>query len=94
MPTLSEHPAVRDHGSGVYSSDLADFTRALAEAAASRMEGIGDAQYGQDEYGLQKFETRDIDQYVNELLEELADVMSYLSIITIKILALRQKAGI
>lgn len=92
MPTLSEHPAVRDHGSGVYSSDLADFTRALAEAAASRIEGVGDEQYNTGE--LQKFETRDIDQYVNELLEELADVMSYLSIITIKILALRQKAGI
>jgi hypothetical protein len=90
MPTLNEHPAVVNHGSGVYSSDLADFVRALAEASATRIEGVGDEQYNTGE--LQKFEVNSVDQYVNELLEELADVMSYLAIITLKILAFRQKA--
>ncbi len=91
MPALNEHPAVVDHGTGVYSSDLADFVRALSEAAASRIEGVGDEQYNTGE--LQKFEVESIDQYLNELLEEVADIMSYLSIITIKILAFRRKAA-
>ena len=90
MAALTEHPAVVNHGSGVYSSDLADFTRALAEAAALRMEGVGDEQYGGE---VQKFETESIGKYVDELLEEIADIFAYVSIIAIKALALRDKVS-
>lgn len=94
MPTLDQHPAVTDHGSGVYSSDLADFVRALGEAAASRIEGIGNEQYSDGEGKPQKFETMSVDHMYNELLDELADVFAYLSMITIKILNTRKHGSI
>ena len=89
MASLADHKAVIDHGKGVYSEDLADFTRALADIAAQRISTVGDEQYN-DAIELQKFEKSDIDQYINELVEEVADIFAYASIITLKAIALKR----
>lgn len=92
MSFLVDHTAVIDHGKGVYSEDLADFTRQLAEVAAQRIATVGDEQYN-DAIELQKFEVSSIDQYVNELVEEVADIFAYASIITLKAIALKRTIG-
>lgn len=89
MASLSDHTAVIQHGSGVYSEDLADFTRKLADIAATRIATVGDEQYN-DAIELQKFEREPIDQYVNELVEEVADIFAYASIIVLKAIALKR----
>ena len=91
MSSLADHTAVIRHGAGVYSEDLADFTRQLADIAASRIEGVGAEQYATGE--LQKFETEPLDQYINELVEEVADIFAYASIITLKAIALKRTIG-
>ena len=90
MTSLADHRAVIDHGKGVYSEDLADFTRQLAEVAAERISTVGDEQYN-DAIELQKFEVNSIDQYINELVEEVADIFAYASIITLKAIALKRQ---
>lgn len=92
MSSLNDDAAVISYGSGVSSSDLAAFTRSIADAAARRIEGVGDEQYGQGE--LQKFETATVDHYVDELIDEVADIQAYLAIIVLKVLALRRRNGL
>lgn len=90
MASLADHTAVIQHGAGVYSEDLADFTRQLADIAATRIATVGDEQYN-DAIELQKFETASIDQYINELVEEVADIFAYAAIIVLKTIALKKQ---
>ncbi len=83
---LANHAAIRHHGSGVASSELADFIMSVARMAASRVEGIGDEQYGGM---IQKFELMSSEEIFQSLLEEVADIFSYASFLAIKAGALR-----
>ena len=86
---LSEHVAVRNHGRGVGSENLANFVEAFADQAKARILGTGNLQYNLDETGLQRFEELSGEQLADELLDELLDVVNYCSMIAIKVLALR-----
>ena len=85
---LARHPAVRQHGQGVPTTELAQFIQLLTDAAKDRVAGVGDEQYGGEV--LQKFERASIDDYVGELLEEVYDIQAYLAIIALKVIALRE----
>jgi hypothetical protein len=83
---LANHPAILAHGSGVNSSDLSDFIMSIARMSASRVQGIGNEQYGGE---IQKFETMSSEEIFQGLLEEVADIFAYASFLAIKAGALR-----
>lgn len=83
---LSGHPAIRQHGSGVDPSSLADFIMSVARMSAARVEGIGAEQYGGE---IQKFEEMSGEEIFEALLEEVADIFAYASFLAIKAGALR-----
>lgn len=83
---LIGHPAVRKHGQGVSSGELANFTECLASMAQSRVMGTGREQYAIGPG--QEFEVRTPYQMAEYMLEELADVINYASMSAIKVLAL------
>lgn len=82
---LIEHPAVRKHGRGMSSADLASFTEALASFAQSRVRGTGAEQY--EEATGQQFERMTPEAIAEYALEEFADVINYMSMSAIKMLA-------
>lgn len=84
MADLGAHPAVRKHGNGMSSDDLASFTECLASFAQSRIKGTGADQYAQD--GRQQFEDMTIEELQEYLLEEVADIFAYGAMIAIKAL--------
>lgn len=88
---LAGHSAVGHHGTGTSTPELADFIRVLTEASISRVQGIGDEQYNGGD-GIQKFETMSIDEVLDALLEEVYDIQSYLAMLAIKVIALRERA--
>ena len=81
--SLLNHRAVQEHGQGVRSEDLADYIMGLARLSASRVLKEGDREYNQGD--RQAFEDKSTDQLRQEILEELADVVSYVSFIAIKV---------
>lgn len=85
LEDLREHDAVRRHGKGVTSEELASFVEVLADLGQSRIKGTGAEQYGQG--GKQKFESMTHDELVTGLIEELSDAQNYLAMIAIKALA-------
>ncbi len=87
---LADHSAVGSHGDGTSTVELADFIRVLTEAAISRVQGVGADQY--DKNGLQKFETMSMDELLDELLDEVYDCQSYLAMLALKVIALRERA--
>lgn len=88
---LTSHAAVQSHGAGTSTPELADFIRILTEASINRVASVGDEQYNVN--GLQKFETMSIDRVVDELLDEVYDCQSYLAMLAIKVIALRERAA-
>ncbi len=87
---LTSHPAVENHGTGTSTPELTDFIRVLTEAAISRVQGIGDEQYGTRT--LQRYESMSTDEYVDELLAEVYDIMAYLAMIALKIIAVQERS--
>ena len=81
-PLLS-HPAVKQHGTGINSALLGDYIMGLARLSASRVVHEGDVEYNQGE--RQAFEDKTTDQLRREILEELADVVSYAAFLAIKV---------
>lgn len=81
------HPAVVNYGSGVDPADLSDFIMSTAALAAERVRGIGADQYGGE---IQKFETKTVDELTRDILEEVADVIAYASMIAIKAASLNR----
>jgi len=81
--SLVDHPAVTGYGHGVSTEELASFVEVLASRASSRVRGVGAEQYGQG--SLQKFETLTAAEITTELLDELADVVAYASMIAIRV---------
>lgn len=81
---------MESHGDGTSTPELADFIRILTEASIARVTGTGDEQYHLD--GLQRYETLSLDRMVDELLDEVYDIQSYLAMIAIKIIAMRERA--
>ena len=80
---LLNHPAVKQHGTGIDSVLLGDYIMGLARLSASRVVHEGDAEYNQGE--RQAFEDKTTDQLRREILEELADVVSYAAFLAIKV---------
>jgi hypothetical protein len=80
---LLNHPAVLNHGQGINSVLLGDFIMGLARLSASRVVNEGDAEYNQGD--RQSFEDKTSDELRQEILEELADVVSYTAFLAMKV---------
>lgn len=93
MPTPSEllgdHVAVKNHGAGVGSLNLANFTECWANYGASRILNTGRLQYELGGTGEQRFETLSSRELCDELLDELSDAGNYIAMLAIKVLAVR-----
>ena len=81
-----EHPAVKDHGSGITLQDLTSFMESFNDYVVSRIKGVGADQYMKSTGQL--FETFTVQETVDELLAELADTIAYTNFIAIKVIAL------
>lgn len=81
-----EHPAVKDHGSGIALADLTSFMESFNDYVMSRIKGVGADQYMKSTGQL--FETFTVQETVDELLAELADTIAYTNFIAIKVIAL------
>ena len=81
-----EHPAVKDHGSGIALQDLTSFMESFNDYVVSRIKGVGADQYMKSTGQL--FETFTVKETVDELLAELADTIAYTNFIAIKVIAL------
>lgn len=79
--SLADHPAIRQHGTGVAPEFLADFIMSMARMSAARVQGIGAQQYGGE---IQKFELMNPSEIYQALLEEVADIFAYASFLAIK----------
>lgn len=82
---LLHHAAVRNHGSGITSPELADFVDVMSILAMDRITGVGADQY--DSGAGQKFEQLPEEQLRRELIEELLDVMNYAAMLAVKVAA-------
>lgn len=85
ITTLRTSPAVRNHGEGVSSGELADFTELLAAFGAGRIEGTGAEQYAKG--ARQLFEGMTITELAEGFIEEVSDAQNYLAMMSIKVLA-------
>ena len=81
-----DHPAVKDHGSGIALADLTSFMESFNDYVMSRIKGVGADQYMKSTGQL--FETFSVKETVDELLAELADTIAYTNFIAIKVIAL------
>jgi hypothetical protein len=81
-----DHPAVKDHGSGIALQDLTSFMESFNDYVVSRIRGVGADQYMKSTGQL--FETFSTKETVDELLAELADTIAYTNFIAIKVIAL------
>jgi hypothetical protein len=81
-----DHPAVKDHGSGIALNDLTSFMESFNDYVISRIKGVGADQYMKSTGQL--FETFTVKKTVDELLAELADTVAYTNFIAIKVIAL------
>lgn len=84
MMELDDHPAVTNHGDGISTEDFASFQECFANYAGSRIRGVGKRQYFDGE--RQRFEVYSPDELANEMLDELADVVNYASMLAVKVL--------
>lgn len=83
ISALLDHPAVLNHGQGINSVLLADFIMGLARISASRVVNEGDREYNLGD--RQSFEDKTSDQLRQEIVEELADVVSYCAFLCMKL---------
>jgi hypothetical protein len=82
---LADHPAVLGYrNDGVSTDDLTSFIESFASLRASRVSGIGHAQYSHAKG--QKFESFSPADNIREMVEELADASNYIDFLTIKLL--------
>lgn len=82
---LLHHAAVKNHGSGISSPELADFVDLMCILAQERIVGVGADQY--DTGRGQKFEQLSEEQLRRELIEELIDVINYAAMLAVKVAA-------
>ena len=80
---LLNHPAVLNHGQGINSVLLGDFIMGLARLSASRVVNEGDREYNLGD--RQSFEDKTSDEIRQEIVEELADVVSYCAFLCMKL---------
>jgi hypothetical protein len=88
--SLINHAAVKKHGHGVSTDELVNFTDNLHDRMVYRVKGIGHRQYAGK---IQAFETYTVDRMVEETLDELADVLAYVNMLTIKFLSAARSVG-
>jgi hypothetical protein len=86
LGAVSSHEAVKKHGFGIDTGDLANFVEMIAGLAAERVRGIGAEQYAHEK---QDFEDKSIDEIITDLLEEVFDIIAYASFLAVKAGALR-----
>lgn len=82
---LKDLPAVRKHGRGVSSAELAEFHQALADLGKERFVAVGSKQY--ETLAGQKFEGMSRGRLVSELVDEILDVQNYCTMLAIKAIA-------
>lgn len=87
---LIEHPAVRRHGKGVPTEELVNFIDCLNTRVVNRVRGTGAEQYAREVQAFEKYPTQ---RLVEETLDELADVIAYTAMLSIKLLAAVREAG-
>ena len=88
--SLINHPAVKLHGRGVSTDELVNFMDNMTDRMVHRVKGVGHQQYARQ---LQAFETYTVDRMVEETLDELADVLAYVNMLTIKFLSAARGIG-
>ena len=86
---LADHDAVKWHGLGMESPELANFVEAFGSYVQGRILTTGKDQYEDD--GGQRFEEMSLAELLDESLDELADVVAYASMLAIKLLAVRRR---
>lgn len=77
------------------SQQLADAVQLLADGAKSRILGVGDEQYSDGD--MQRFESLQLEELFEWLQEELQDVVSYATMLSIRVGRVRstmQSAGL
>lgn len=74
-----------DHGRGVSTSSLVSFMEDLHEIVIGRVTSIGAEQYEMN--NTQRFETYSQSRMLSEIVDELADCIAYIGMLTIKIMA-------
>jgi len=62
----------------------------MTDRMVHRVKGVGHQQYARQ---LQAFETYTVDRMVEETLDELADVLAYVNMLTIKFLSAARGIG-
>ena len=87
---LIDHPAVRCHGKGVQTEELVNFIDCLNNRVVARVRGTGAEQYAREQQAFEKYPTQ---RLVEETLDELADVIAYTAMLSIKLLAAVREAG-
>ena len=88
--TLIGHPAVRRHGKGVPTEELVNFIDCLNNRVVARVRGTGAEQYAREQQAFERYPTQ---RLVEETLDELADVIAYTAMLSIKLLAAVRDGG-
>lgn len=83
--------APRVPGFGLNVDQLYDYQREFTEYAAGRLLGVGKEQY--DRGSVQKFETMSVNELIDGLREELADVVNYATMLDILVARLSARVG-
>lgn len=68
---------------GISSDELADAQRKFTTYARLRLQGVGHVQY--DRGGKQAFEDMDIHRLINEMRDEIADAVNYLTFMDVQL---------
>ena len=90
-PRESNVRVVRAPSYGMTSYQLFEHQRRFTQWAADRLLGVGAQQY--DRGGEQKFERMTVDELVDGLREELADIVNYATMIDIQLQRWAERAG-
>lgn len=85
---LIDHPAVVRHGRGVPTEELVNFIDCLSNRVVARVRGTGAEQYAREQQAFERYPTQ---RLVEETLDELADVIAYTAMLSIKLLAAMRK---
>ena len=87
---MIDHPAVRCHGKGVQTEELVNFIDCLNNRVVARVRGTGAEQYAREQQAFARYPTQ---RLVEETLDELADVIAYTAMLSIKLLAAVRDGG-
>lgn len=90
-PRESNVRVIRPPAHGMTAEELFRYQRTFTQYAADRLTGVGAQQY--DRGGEQKFERMSVDELVDGLREELADIVNYAVMIDIQLTRWANRTG-